>query len=197
MLYNNVIKYDYKEKCSNMKKSICAALAVMALSLCLVSCNNKEASEGNMIVSPDNAGYTFEVPASWEISRTDGMVSVYNPEDSTKANITCYKFDNGMSEEVSSADYWEIYKAKFEDTFSTINVNKVEETKISGITAQHVFYTVDLGLDSFNCQTVLGVYGTDVYVLTLTQGAKNEANESVYVDYTDDFKEIVSSFRIG
>jgi hypothetical protein len=196
-MYNKVIKYDYKEKYYNMKKTVCAAIAVIALGLCLVSCNNKEASEGNMIVSPNNGGYTFEVPASWEISHTDGMVSVYNPEDSTKANVTSYHFDNGKSEYVSSADYWEIYKAQFEDTFTTMNVNKVEETKISGITAQHVFYTVDLGLDSFNCQTVLGVYGTDVYVLTLTQGAKNEQNEDVYVDYTEDFKRMVSSFKIG
>ncbi len=180
-----------------MKKTVCAALAVLAVSLCLVSCKNEEAKEGNMLVSPDNGGYTFEVPASWEISRTDGMVAVYNPDDATKVNVTSYKFDNGMQEVVSSADYWEIYKAKFEDTFDKINVNKVEETKISGITAQHVFYTVDLGLDSFNCQTVLGVYDTDVYVLTLTQGAKTDANANVYIDYTQDFKEIADSFKIG
>lgn len=180
-----------------MRKSLCAALAVIAVGICLVSCNNKEASEGNVIVSANNGGYTFEVPSSWEISRTDGMVAVYNPEDSTKVNVTSYKFDNGLSEYVSSAEYWEIYKAKFEDTFAAMNVNKIEETKISGITAQHVFYTVDLGLDSFNCQTVLGVYANDVYVLTLTQGAKNEENEEVYVDYTEDFKKMISSFKVG
>ncbi len=180
-----------------MKKIVYAAFAVLAVSLCLVSCKNEEVKEGNILVSPDNGGYTFEVPATWEISRTDGMVAAYNPDDATKVNVTSYKFDNGMQEVVSSADYWEIYKAKFEDTFNEINVNKIEETKISGITAQHVFYTVDLGLDSFNCQTVLGVYETKVYVLTLTQGAKTEANESVYTDYTDNFKEMVSSFKIG
>ena len=180
-----------------MKKTFLAALAVVAVGLCLVSCSNKEAKEGNIIVSPDNGGYTFEVPAAWEIGHTDGMVSVYNPQDKTKVNVTAYTFDNGMSEPVSSEGYWEIYKAQFEDTFTTMNVNKVEETKISGITAQHVFYTVDLGKDSLNCQTVIGVYGTQVYVLTLTQGAQTPENKEVYTDYTDAFKEMVSSFRIG
>lgn len=175
-----------------MKKTVLTALAVLAVSLCLASCNNKEPEEGNMRVTPDNGGYTIEVPADWEVSRTDGMVAVYKPDDAYKTNVTAYKFETGLNEAVSSVDYWEIYKGQFEDTFAQMNVNKIEETKISGITAQHVFYTVDLGLDSFNCQTVLGVYGTDVYVVTLTQGAQAEQSE----DYTELFKEIVSSFKV-
>ena len=180
-----------------MKKTICTALAVLTVSLCLVSCNNKQAEQGKKLVSSDNGGYTFEVPQEWEISRTDDMVAVYNPDDATKVNVTAYKFDNGENEIISSADYWQIYKTTFEDTFTQMNVNKVEETNISGIPAQHVSYNVSLGQDSFDCQTVLAVYSTDVYVLTLTQGAKTQENEKVYVDYTQAFKEMIQSFRIG
>lgn len=180
-----------------MKRTACATLAVVAVSLCFASCGKEEASEGNVIVSPDNGGYTFEIPADWQVSDTDGMVSAYDPEDPTKANVTAYAFDTGLSEDMTADEYWDIYKAQFEETFTEMNVNKTKESKLSGLEATHVFYTVNLGNEAFSCQTVVGVYGKDAYIVTLTQGQKNEDNESVYEDHTEEFGNMVKSFRIG
>lgn len=180
-----------------MKKTACIAMAFFAVSLCFTSCKKNEAAEGNVLVSPDEGGYTFEIPADWQVSDTDGMVSAFDPSDPTKANVTACVFDTGLDEAVSSEEYWKSYKEQFEATFTEMDVEKNEETKLSGIEARHVFYSVDIGSDTFSCQTVIGVYGDNAYVITLTQGEKNDANESVYEDHTDEFKEIVKSFKIG
>ena len=76
-------------------------------------------------------------------------------------------------------------------------VTKNEETTLSGVIARHVFYTVDMGEDSFNCQTVICVYAGKVYTLTLTQGIETEENKEFDNDHSDEFLEIAKSFRIG
>lgn len=182
-----------------MKTKICTLLTVIAVGLCLASCSAKEPEEGNVIVKPQNAGYSIEVPAQWKTEHTDGMISVYVPGDVSKANIVAYTFPHGLETPVDSASYWEIYKKQFDDTYSEMIVDdsKTKKTRLASSQAQHMFYTVQIGEEVFSCQTILDVYGENVYLLTLTQGAKNEKNESNYVDYTEKLEEIAASFRIG
>jgi len=179
-----------------MKKILFAAAAVLAVSLVLVSCS-REAEEGFLVAESESCDFSFEYPAAWKSTYTDGMLAVMNPDDVSGANVTAQSFRHGYDEEVSSEVYWEEYKAQFEGTFSTMNVTKNIETTLSGVIARHVFYTVDLGQDSFNCQTVLCVFGDKTYVLTLTQGIKTEENAEYYNDHSEEFEEIVKSFRIG
>ena len=182
-----------------MKGKIRIALAVMAVGLCLASCGSKKAEEGYVIAKPESGGYYIEVPAEWKTVHTDGMISVSVPDDMTNANVVAYVFPHGLKTEVDSASYVEIYKKQFDETFTEMKIDesKTKSTKLSGMDAQHIFYTVQIGEDTFACQTIMGVYGENVYLLTLTQGAKTDENESVYVDYTEQFEKIAASFKIG
>ena len=68
-------------------------------------------------------------------------------------------------------------------------VNLTQETTLSGVIARHVFYTVDNGKDSFNCEAVIcsrDYYS--MYIITLT------ASVDTYESHTEDFKNIISSF---
>ncbi len=180
-----------------MKKFLLTALTITALSLFLVSCKS-EPAEGFIRVESETCNFSFECPDSWIITRTDGMLAAINPDDISRANVTGYSYNHGIEEQEVSADMcWEDYQAQFEGTFSTMNITKNVETTISGIIARHVFYTVDLGLDSFNCQTVICAFNGKAYTLTLTQGKKTEENAEYYNDHTDEFEEIVKTFRIG
>ncbi len=179
-----------------MKKILFAAVAVLGIRLVLGSCS-REAEEGFAIAQNETCDFSYQYPASWKSTYTNGMLAVINPEDVSGANVTAQSFYHGHDTEVSSEQYWEEYKAQFEGTFSTMNVTKNVETTLSGVIARHVFYTVDLGLDSFNCQTVLCVFGDKAYVITLTQGIKTDENAEYYNDHSEEFEEIIKSFRIG
>ena len=182
-----------------MKRKIGTALAVIAIGLCLASCAKKEAQEGNCYVSPVNGGYTIQVPKEWEVKYTDGMIGVSVPDDISGANICAYVFPHGLETQPDSASYWEIYSAQLNETFSqtVVDDSKTKNTKLAGMDAVHKFYTVKIGEETFACQIILGVYGENVYTLTLTQGAKTEEHGDSYVDYSEKFEEIAGSFSIG
>ncbi len=180
-----------------MKRTLSAVMALLVIGFSLVSCKN-EPEEGYKSVESPTCDFSFSCPESWDVTYTEGMLSVMAPSDAVKANVTGFSFFDEAAKDKTPLDYWnEVYKVQFEETFSTMNVTKTEETTLSGIIAQHVFYTVDLGKDSFNCQTVICVYGSEVFTLTLTSGAQTEENKDVYTDYSEDFERIISSFRIG
>ena len=161
-----------------------AVLSVMCVFIC--SCSNEKASEGMKIVSDPSCDFYFEVPENWEINYTDSMLAAVDTKD--KANVTASAFS--LSEEMGADDFWEDYKVKFEETVGTINVNKLEETKLSGIIARHVYYTVDMGQDSYNSQTVVCVGMGRVYMVTFT------SSPETYENHTEEFEKILSSYRL-
>ena len=179
-----------------MKKIICVILAVVALNFVFTGCKN-EPEDGFKRAESKTCDFYYTLPDTWDITYTDGMLAARNPDDKTGANVVGYSFYHNLDEEPSAEQYWDIYKTQFENTFATMNVVKNEETTLSGVIARHVFYTVDMGEDSFNCQTVICVYAGKVYTLTLTQGIMTEENSEFYNDHSDEFLEIAKSFRIG
>ncbi len=178
-----------------MKKTLCAILAVAAIGSCLVSCGRK-ADEGYKTVESKTCNYTFDCPESWNVSYTDGMLSAYNPDDVSKANVTAFSFAHGLETDPSAAEYWTIYEKQLETTFGGISTNQAKDVELGGQNVVHADYTLTLGEESFDCETVLVVYGGEVYTLTLTQGAKTEENGENYNDHSDEFSEIIKTFRI-
>lgn len=167
-----------------MKKTAITFLLLTAACLVLVSCSKNEPENGYKTLSDDSCDFEFDIPDDWTASYTDGMLSAYDTQDNT--NVSAYAFDT--QKEMGADDYWEVYKAQYEKTFSTMNVTKTEETTLSGVIARHVFYTVDMGLDSFNCQTVICSRYGSIYMLTFTSSPDN------YENHTDEFERIISSF---
>ena len=196
LVYNNMNYNYYKEKCWKMKKILCVIMAVVLFSFMLVSCNQKT-EDGFMKAESQTCDFYFTYPDTWDLTYNDGMLAIRNPEDKTGANVVGYSFFHNLDDEPSAEQYWDIYKAQFEDTFTTMLVTKNEETTLSGVIARHVYYTVDMGKDSFNCQTIICVYAGRVYTLTLTQGVETEENKEFYNDHGDEFLEIAKTFRIG
>ena len=178
-----------------MKKILCLVLAVAIMGIGLVSCR-KKTEEGFKPVESKTCNYTFECPESWNISYTDGMLSAYNPEDISKANVTAFSFSHGLSEEPTAIGYWETYKKQLEDTFKNVTQHKAEEIELGRQKVAHADYTVTVGNESFDCETVLAIYDSDVYTLTLTQGAKENYDAENYNDHSDEFAEIMKTFRI-
>jgi len=178
-----------------MKKTLCAILAVAVMGTGLVSCSRK-AEEGYKTVESKTCNYTFDCPESWNVSYTDGMLSAYNPKDVSKANVTAFSFSHGLEEDPTAAEYWEKYRSQLADTFGNIVHHKADEVELGGQNVIHADYTVTLGAESFDCETVLVVYGKEVYTLTLTQGVKTEENSENYNDHSDEFSEIIKTFRI-
>lgn len=178
-----------------MKKTLCAILAIAVISTGLVSCTRK-AEEGYKTVQSKTCNYTFDCPESWNVSYTDGMLSAYNPDDISKANVTAFSFSHGLEEAPSAIGYWEIYEKQLADTFKTVTQHKVEEIELGGQKVTHAEYTVTIGNESFDCETVLAIYDSDVYTLTLTQGAKENYDAENFNDHSDEFAEIMKTFRI-
>ena len=195
LVYNSMNYNDYKEKYYDMKKTLCAILAVAAIGTGLVSCS-KKAEEGFKTVESKTCNYTFDCPESWNVSYTDGMLSAYNPDDLTKANVTAFSFPHGLEAEPSSAEYWEKYRSQLSDTFGNVVQHEAKEVELGGQKVVHADYTVTLGAESFDCETVLVVYGDNVYTLTLTQGAPTDELGENYNDHSDEFAEIIKTFRI-
>ncbi len=178
-----------------MKKTLCAILAVAVMGTCLVSCR-KKAEEGYKTVESETCNYTFDCPESWTVSYTDGMLSAYNPDDLTKANVTAFSFSHGLEEEPTAAEYWIKYRSQLADTFGDIVQHEAKEIELGGQKVSHSDYTVTIGAESFDCETVLVVYGGEVYTLTLTQGSPSEEIGESYNDHSDEFAEIIKTFRI-
>lgn len=185
----------YKEKNVYMKKMICVLMALVVMTAGLVSCQ-KKAEEGYKTVESKTCNYTFDCPESWTVSYTDGMLSAYNPEDISKANVTAFSFSHGLSEEPTAIGYWETYRKQLEDTFKNVTQNKAEEIELGGQKVVHADYTVTIGNESFDCETVLAIYDSDVYTLTLTQGAEENYDSESYNDHSDEFLAIMKTFRI-
>jgi len=180
-----LIFYQTLRKANVMKKSAIKFAVLAAACLVLVSCSKSEPEEGYKTLSDPSCDFTLDCPSDWDISYTSGMLSAYDTED--KANVTAYAFDTQT--EMGADDYWEQYKNQYEGTFSTMNVTQKEETTLSGVIARHVFYTVDMGEDSFNCQTVICSRYGSIYMLTFT------ASPDTYENHTDEFKKMIESFR--
>ncbi len=168
-----------------MKRTAITFIALAAACIVLGSCAKKTPSEGMQILSDVSCDFTLEVPSDWEISYTTSMLAAYDTAD--KTNVSAVSF--GLQEEMGADDFWEDYKANYEGTFGTMNVNAMEETTLSGVIARHVFYTVDMGEDSFNCQTVICVRMGNVYMVTFT------AAPEAYDSHTEEFEKILSSYK--
>lgn len=178
-----------------MKKTLCVLLAVCAIGMAFTSCS-KKAEEGFKTVESKTCDFTFQCPESWEITHTDGMLSALNTEDVSKANVTAYSFSHGLEETPSSINYWETYKNQLAATFGKVEINTVKEKDLGGQKVAHADYTVTISDEIFYCETILVVYDARVYTLTLTQGAKTDANSKNYNDHSDEFAEIIKTFRI-
>lgn len=153
----------------------------------LSACSQEKAEEGFKIVSDKSVDFTFEVPEDWYISYTDSMLAANNTEDN--ANVTAYCFNT--TSEMGADDYWEKYLENFKQRFGqdSISINKLEETTLSGVIARHVFYTVDMGQDSFSCQAVICSRYSTIYMLTFT------ASPDTYESHLEDFENIMSSYK--
>jgi len=169
-----------------LKRTAITFITLAAACIVLGSCAKNTPSEGMQLLSDASCDFTLEVPSDWEISYTSSMLAAYDTAD--KTNVTAFSI--GLQEEMGADDFWEDrYKPNFEDTFGTMNVNAKEETKLSGVIARHVFYTVDMGEDSFNCQTVICVRMGNVYMVTFT------ATPETYDSHTEEFEKILSSYK--
>ena len=178
-----------------MKKTLCVLMAICAVGISLVSCS-KKADEGFKIVESETCDFTFQCPESWEITHTNGMLSALNTQDISKANVTAHSFFHGLEKNPSSPEYWETYKTQLSNTFGDITVNDLKEKELGGQKVVHSDYVVSIADEIFYCETILVVYDSKVYTLTLTQGAKNDANSENYNDHSDEFEEIIKTFRI-
>ena len=170
----------------NMKKKTCLAIfAITAACIFLSSCSSgNDPKDGFKVLSDASCDFALRIPSDWNISYTDSMLAANDPDDN--ANVTAYSFDT--AEKTGADDYWEQYLENLEALF-TVTVNNTEETTLSGVIARHVFYTVDNGKDSFNCEAVIcsrDYYS--MYIITLT------ASVDTYESHTEDFKNIISSF---
>ncbi|MBQ7400122.1 MAG: hypothetical protein IJW06_06670 [Clostridia bacterium] len=178
-----------------MKKTLCAILAVATIGMGLISCGKKP-ENGFKPVESKTCDYTFSCPESWTVSYTDGMLSAYNPDDVSKANVTAFSFSHGQEKTPSAMEYWETYQKQLSDTFGGFTLNDVKETELSKRKVAHADYSVTIGDEAFECETILVIYEDNVYTLTLTQGAKTDLNSENYNDHSDEFAEIIKTFRI-
>lgn len=178
-----------------MKKTLCALLAVCAVGMTLASCA-KKAEEGFQKVESGTCDFAFECPETWTVTHTDGMLSVINPEDISKANITAHSFSHGEGESTTAIEYWETYQKQLSDVFANCEFEQVQPLSLGGQETAHAKYSVNIGKESFDCETVLIVYAGKAYTITLTQGAKTDENAENYNDHSDEFAEIIKTFRI-
>lgn len=177
-----------------MKRTICAILAAATLTMGLIGCQKEAKKDGYTPVESETCDFTISKPDSWEVGNTDGMIAIYNPKDISKANVTAFSFYLDSKEEVTSVEYWETYKKLFSDTYGNLSGEKVKEEDFKGQKIAHAYYHIKIGEEDFKCETALLVYGGKVYVFTLTQGAKTEANAENYNDHSDEFAEILKTF---
>lgn len=186
-----------------MKKTLLTILSLTALILCFTACSAQE-KEGFKTVSDDTCGFSFQCPESWEITHTKGFLSAAAPKDVSNANVTVSSFAHGLEGEIADdaeKDFWKKSYKPMLDMFGFEKETKNEitvlgnnkETQQKGV---HVKYTAKKGKDIFQCETVIVLYGNNAYVMTLTQGAKNEQNAQNYVDYSDKFLEMVKTLQI-
>ena len=178
-----------------MKKTLCAVIAATALTLCFTSCSNK-AQEGYVVMESESCDFSFEYPKEWTETYKDGMLSVTKMGDATNANIVGFSFSHGLETAPSSLEYWETYKTQLEETFKNVEVSKVKPIKLGSGEHAHAFYTVTIGDEVFEKETLLVVYGNKAYTLTLTQGTKNGEKGEGYEDFSSEFEKCIKSFRI-
>lgn len=177
-----------------MKRTLCAILAVAIVGIGLVGCQ-KQTKDGYTTVKSKTCDFTIDRPDSWKVAHTDGMISIYNPEDISKANISAFSFYHNLDEAPSAKDCWKTYKEQLSATYGKVTVNEEKETKLDGQPAILCDYTVSIGNENFSCETVLSVVGQQAYTVTLTQGARGDPVQENYNDHSDEFASIVKTFR--
>lgn len=190
------IKIDYKEKYQYMKKTLCTILLATTLCASLISCGNK-ADEGMKIVESKTCDFSFQCPESWEITQTDGMLGVLDTQDVSNANVTAYSFAIDADPETTCEQYWEQYKQKLSNLYGHVDFEETKSLSLGSTNAAHTKYTVSLDGENFICESVLLLYDGKAYVMTLTQGEKTEQNEEKYNNHSDEFMQIVKTFKIG
>lgn len=180
-----------------MKKIMCAVLAACTIGLSFTACSAKK-SETTQVVKDPTCNFYFECPKEWEVTHTNGMLSAINPNDVSKANVTAFSFKIDKEHYGTSAvKYWEQeYKKQLSDTFGEVTVKKVEERDFGGEKVAFAKYNTAIGKEIFYCETLLVLYDNNAYVLTLTQGEKTEENEEQYNSHSDEFAEIIKTFKI-
>lgn len=181
-----------------MKKILYVLFAVMAASLILVSC----AKDGADRVKSDTCDFSFEMPegGEWKQTYSDGMLSISKANDVSKATISAFSFEHGLADPavLTSSDYWtNHYLPQLSDTFGKIDNVKLGEITLSGSKHAHAVYTVALGDEQFDCETILILYGNKVYTLSLTQGTETEENKEYYKDCSDEFRKLAGTFTIN
>lgn len=191
-----LIKIDYKEKYQYMKKALCTILLATTLCASLISCS-KEAQEGMKTVESKTCDFSFQCPESWEITQTDGMLGVLDKEDVSRANVTAYSFTADVNAETTAEQYFEEYKKKLTSLYESVSFDETESLSQGSSVGAHTKYTVSLDGENFVCESVLFLYDGKAYVITLTQGEKTEENEEKYNNHSDEFMQIVKTFKIG
>ena len=180
-----------------MKKIIFTALAIIAASLVLVSCAKTESER----VSDDTCDFSFELPegGEWKQTYSDGMLSISKSRDASKATISAFSFEHGLEEaNITSSEYWNNhYLPQLQNTFGKIDNVKLADITLGNQVHAHAVYTVALGDEQFDCETILILYGNKVYTLSLTQGAKTEENKDYYKDCSDEFRNLAETFTIN
>ena len=178
-----------------MKRTLCAILCAAAVGLCITSCS-KAPEEGYATMQSESCDFTFEYPADWTETYKDGMLSVTKLGDVSGANIVGFSFRHGLESTPTSMEYWSVYENQLSETFKNVNVNEVLPVELGGAEQVKAFYTVTIGEEVFEKETLLIVYGDKVYTLTLTQGSWMGEKPEGFEDFSAEFENSIKSFRI-
>lgn len=178
-----------------MKRSIVFVLIAIMLLMSLASCSKKDSTvpDGMSAAENEAVNFNFYYPELWQVSRNDGVVSVYaSPTDSSSVSV----IRDPLSVYVTSVDeYLELdeknYFDRMRETFSDFTmVSDGEETTLGGAAAKQYVFTASVAGTVYKFRQVIAVRPGDEYVYVLTYTSTPELFDS----HTDDVNSMIKEF---
>lgn len=176
-----------------MKRIISLLLAVLAISLLLVSCTKETMGGhpvGKMELTNDAVDYKFYYPDTWQTQMNEGMVCLYVSSDDP-SNVSVTKF--GLGEYIGLEDYIDNeqngFKAQWSAIFGQTDFGEPTDIKLGDTDAKQYVYEVTIGDIPYKYMQVFALRLNNVY--TLTYAARTE----VFNKHLENVNDIISSFQ--
>jgi len=134
--------YEESARCI-MKKIIVMILAFAMLSACasMTSCGKSsgDAPNGMKLISSDVVSYSLYVPNSWQADVAAGATTAYySSTDTSSVSVMVFTL-NDVS--MSAKDWWNSYRADYEEVYKDFEVISEEETVLDGVAAMKFVFT--------------------------------------------------------
>lgn len=147
-----------------MKRTVSVIVALVMLSMCMVSCSQSTAPDGYQQVSGDDVAYLFYAPTTWSINSAGAVNSAYfSIDDPAMVMVTFYAPD---SEQADIDSFWTYVEEQYKTSYQNYALVESGMATLGTRNAAKYVFTATIGGDDYKVMQLITGYGNHYYAMT-------------------------------